>query len=75
VNQRRPERIETICDMLQSRWMDSPQLRLGQLLCVLLDHHAVSMFYVEDEVLMEALHPPDELPLWDARARCWEGKP
>ena len=56
------ERIEVVLDALRSRWLDAPDMRLGQLLvnvAAALDPDAPPMpelFYLEDDDLLAALN-------------------
>ncbi|KIC05449.1 DUF1040 family protein [Ligilactobacillus ruminis] len=47
---RNPNRIEEITNILKEIWLDAPDLRLRQLICILSKDRDV--FSVEDDVLM-----------------------
>ena len=42
-----PEQKKEICDLLYKKWLENPELRLGQLLCLLKDD-TIDIFYIED---------------------------
>ena len=50
---RNPERIDNILERLKVVWKDNPDLRLGQLLLAVIKMDR--LFYIEDEVLIQAL--------------------
>ncbi len=50
---RNPDRIEPLLELLEQRWKDSPDLRLGQLLHALAEEDDI--FYYEDTELAAAL--------------------
>jgi uncharacterized protein YihD (DUF1040 family) len=50
---RDPNRIDEICDLLREVWKKYPDWRLGQLIFNLTGSY--DCFYVEDDVLEEAL--------------------
>lgn len=52
---RDPERIERLLSLIQRVWEKHPDLRLGQLLIVTGAFSAEDNFYVEDNVVEEAL--------------------
>jgi uncharacterized protein YihD (DUF1040 family) len=52
---RDPVRINEILSLIEQVWRDHPDMRLGQLLCNLLDPTPNRLFYVEDDVLLERL--------------------
>ncbi len=52
---RDPARIHEILPLIERIWRDNPDMRLGQMLCNLLDPNPNKLFYVEDDVLLERL--------------------
>lgn len=50
---RNPDRIEPICEALEQRWKESPDMRLGQLVSVLTGQGQT--FAVEDTEVMDEL--------------------
>lgn len=57
---RDPNRIDVICDLLRDVWKEFPDWRLGQLIFNLTSRY--DCFYVEDNVLEEALKRLKESP-------------
>ena len=60
---RDPKRIGRICKLLEEKWMDAPEYRLGQFLRVFIfnfepDHYP-NMFSQEDDVTEERLYNLD----------------
>lgn len=66
---RDPERIKEIIPLLQSAWEMAPDLRLGQLLCILSVKANTNMdpFYMEDDELLIGIQRFNE-------QRCAYGK-
>lgn len=59
---RNPERIEPICEALEQRWKESPDMRLGQLVSVLTEQY--DPFGVEDTYVMDELGIEFEGEFW-----------
>lgn len=60
---RDPNRIESILDLLKEVWMQSPDLRLSQLIvnAIRPEQPAPQVFYAEDEKVVEGLRAYSEM--------------
>lgn len=54
---RDPERIEKVLNLIRASWEAEPQLRLGQLLCIVASTD--QLFYLEDAELLDRLQHYD----------------
>ena len=55
---RNPERIPEVLRMLETAWKQSPDMRLGQIICsagTLGDKYSVDPFYIEDDLMVIGL--------------------
>lgn len=59
---RNPNRIDPICEALAERWKESPDLRLGQLVCNLTDPE--STFGCPERYVMSRLDVEFDEELW-----------
>ena len=52
---RDPKRIPKILKRLEKIWLQHPDLRLGQIFCIVKSISFTDIFYVEDEILIDKI--------------------